>query len=91
VCQDAASVIVAQLNGADAGENSLGHPQLQQHAHGCFAGYFTAAMFVMITFSLLRVQEALEVSLCDFQYLPLPLRPYLMHYQHTFLASSLAR
>jgi len=63
VCQDAASVIVAQLNGADAGDDSGWHPQLEQHPHGCFAGYFTAAIFVMITFSLLRVQEALEVSI----------------------------
>ena len=84
-------MIVAQLNGADAGEDSGGQPQLEQHPHGCFAGYFTTFIFVMITLSFLRVQEALEVSLCDFQYLPLPLRPYLMHYQHTFLASSLAR
>jgi len=30
------------------------------HPHGCFAGYFMAAIFVIITFSLLRVQEALE-------------------------------
>lgn len=28
--------------------------------YGCFPGYFMAALYVIITFSLLRVQEALE-------------------------------
>jgi hypothetical protein len=31
-----------------------------QHPFGCIAGYFIAVLYVIITFSLLRVQEALE-------------------------------
>ena len=30
------------------------------HPYGCVAGYFIAILYVIITFSLLRVQESLE-------------------------------
>ena len=30
------------------------------HHYGCIAAYFIAVVYVIITFSLLRVQEALE-------------------------------
>ena len=33
---------------------------LVKFPHGCVAAYFTAAIFVVVTFSLIRVQEALE-------------------------------
>ena len=33
---------------------------IDPHKYGCIAAYFIAVMYVLITFSLLRVQEALE-------------------------------
>ena len=38
-----------------------GHWDAGNSPYGCFAGFFMAFLYVTITFSLLRVQEALEV------------------------------
>lgn len=46
---------VVPLAAGDGGEGTA-----TKHPFGCIAGYFISVLYVIITFSLLRVQEALE-------------------------------
>ena len=46
--------------GGEVGEDGAEVVASVAHPFGCVAGYFIAILYVIITFSLLRVQEALE-------------------------------
>jgi hypothetical protein len=52
--------VVPMAVGGDVGEDGAEVAAPMAHAYGCIAGYFIAVLYVVITFSLLRVQEALE-------------------------------
>jgi len=48
------------LSPMSAGEAAGADVEYEPHPYGCVAGYFISVLYVVITFSLLRVQEALE-------------------------------